>query len=644
MGKARRPWSLRVGIALLFVSVVVSARAVCSAGQAISLPLPTTPADVTYVTSIGGGPLEGHFNGPQGIAIDRAGRVYVVDTGYARVQVFDSEGRFLRMWGTPGTGPGQFRRPWRVALDAADNVYVTDLGNHRVQVFANDGRFLRAWGAQGFGVGQLSFPSGVAVGPDGNVYVTDRQHRLQVFTADGAFVRAWGSRGAGEGQFTATSVADTGPEGVAIDHQGQGQVYVADSWSHRVQVFTLDGSFLRAFGRVANTDRQFYGTSAIALGRQDGSLNTPAGIAFDSAGAVLVVSSGRTTTIRGVSVQKFTATGEFLQRWGEDGYGPGQFANLEDIAVDGAGNVYVTDNGNNRVQKFNSAGVFLKQWGSIGDGLLRGPSDLAFDRANNLYVLDSRNSRLQKFDSNGRFLTAWGAPKGRWALVENGQFMFPLRIAVDGEDRVYVTDVILRQVTPGTPRIAPVQMFTPDGAWLGLWRPKKAASEAFVAPVAFDASGNVYADDVKRVRKFTAAGDPLPFPRNTARDVAIDANGNVYMAEWIKDRDLRRLRVFSPQGRELVRSDPFPVHRHSRGPIAVDSAGRVFVAGMCQVLVLNARGTRLGQFGVCGFGPGDFDEIQGIAVDATGQVFISDYLNNRVQVFHVRSRDVHTRR
>src|SRR5688572_340966 len=67
--------------------------------------------EAVYVGSIGGGPLKGHFSYPRGIAVDDAGRVFVADGGYCRVQVFDADGGFLYMWGTAGEGPGQFRRP-----------------------------------------------------------------------------------------------------------------------------------------------------------------------------------------------------------------------------------------------------------------------------------------------------------------------------------------------------------------------------------------------------------------------------------------------------------------------------------------------------------------------------------------------------
>jgi DNA-binding beta-propeller fold protein YncE len=83
------------------------------------------------------GSSDGEFNLPYDVAIDSRDRVYVTDTSNTRNQVFDSAGRFLWKWGSPGSGPGQFFDPYGVAVDCRDNVYVTDEGNDRVQVFGD---------------------------------------------------------------------------------------------------------------------------------------------------------------------------------------------------------------------------------------------------------------------------------------------------------------------------------------------------------------------------------------------------------------------------------------------------------------------------------------------------------------------------
>jgi tripartite motif-containing protein 71 len=78
---------------------------------------------------------DGQFIGPQWVAIDSSGNIYVADTYNHRIQKFNSDGAFLTKWGSEGSGDGQFNFP-TVAVDSSGNVYVADFGNHRIQKFA----------------------------------------------------------------------------------------------------------------------------------------------------------------------------------------------------------------------------------------------------------------------------------------------------------------------------------------------------------------------------------------------------------------------------------------------------------------------------------------------------------------------------
>ena len=136
--------------------------------------------------SEGGG--DGQFYNAEGIAVDGAGNVYVTDWGRERVQKFTSNGGFLLYLGTEGTGAGrgtgdgQFHNPKGISVDRAGNVYVAETINHRVQVFDSNGRFQRKWGSEGSGNGQFDRPRYVAVDGAWNVYVSESgNHRVQVF-------------------------------------------------------------------------------------------------------------------------------------------------------------------------------------------------------------------------------------------------------------------------------------------------------------------------------------------------------------------------------------------------------------------------------------------------------------------------------
>jgi DNA-binding beta-propeller fold protein YncE len=89
-------------------------------------------------------PVDGMFRQVTDIAWDNAGNSYISD-GYinSRIAKYDKNGNWVKSWGEPGDGPGQFNTPHSIAIDAQDHIYVADRGNRRIQVFDTDGKFLR---------------------------------------------------------------------------------------------------------------------------------------------------------------------------------------------------------------------------------------------------------------------------------------------------------------------------------------------------------------------------------------------------------------------------------------------------------------------------------------------------------------------
>ena len=176
-----------------------------------------------------------HFNKPTDVAVANDGSIYVSD-GYGnnRIVKLSPEGRFLFDWGTKGTDPGQFDLPHGIALDASGKVYVADRSNKRVQVFDSNGKYLTEWKGTNFGR-----PWAVRMGPNGYLYVVDGgdlntvppdRARVLIVDLKGNVVDSFGRFGNYDGQFV-------WPHDVAIGKHGA--VYVGDVLTGmRVQKFT----------------------------------------------------------------------------------------------------------------------------------------------------------------------------------------------------------------------------------------------------------------------------------------------------------------------------------------------------------------------------------------------------------------------
>ena len=175
------------------------------------------------------------FNAPVGVAIDPQGDIYVMDTKNSRVQKYDQDGKFLLMWGNPGSGDGQFSislpDEGRLAIDSRGDVYVIDVSNFRIQKFDSQGSYLTQWGSRGDGDSQFIEPADIAIDQLDNIYVVDYQsYHVQKFDPNGKLLLRWGSAA----QFTNTG-------SVAIDPQGN--ILVCDQ-SGRIRKFDSDGKLL----------------------------------------------------------------------------------------------------------------------------------------------------------------------------------------------------------------------------------------------------------------------------------------------------------------------------------------------------------------------------------------------------------------
>jgi tripartite motif-containing protein 71 len=231
----------------------------------------------------------GEFDEVTGLAVDSSGNVLVGDSGLIdRVQKFDSSGKYLSEFGKHGSGDGEFSGVAGLALTPGGEIWAADLFNNRLEKFSSSGQFLVKFGTEGSGNNELNHPAGVAIDPgNGNIWVADRQNsRIEEFNSAHAFIRTI-KGGSGNGP------ALVGPTALALDKSGD--VWVTDSAGGRATGYTPSGTFIAQLG---------------GEGSGAGQLHEPAGIAVSPTGAIYVtdVPSGASES----RMQAFSPSGEYL--------------------------------------------------------------------------------------------------------------------------------------------------------------------------------------------------------------------------------------------------------------------------------------------------------------------------------------------
>ena len=287
-----------------------------------------------------------------------------------------------RVFGTQGGGNGQFEYPRNIAIDARGNIFVADSDNARIQKFDASGKFLLEWGSrspEGAPAPQGTFnqPWGIAVDKTGNVYVADTwNHRIQKFDADGKFLTTWGTNGDTRGIAQGNPQQFYGPRAIAVD--AQGNVYVSDTGNKRVLKFGPNGEPIAQYGGIGSENGQFL---------------EQVGIVIDKQGNIFVADTWNRR------IQKFDANFGFVMQWLVEAWDSQSVVNKPYLAVDGDGNVFVTDPEGARILRFSNDGKLLAVFGVRGSDLssFNLPTGLAFDAQGNLYVADSANHRVIVF-------------------------------------------------------------------------------------------------------------------------------------------------------------------------------------------------------------------------------------------------------
>ena len=288
------------------------------------------------------------------------------------------------------------------------------------------------FGKTGNESGQLNAPRGIAVAPDGSLYVADsRNNRLEHFDATGNALQTFGQ--ISPGCPYATTPPPNVPIGtfcepwaVAVSPDGQ-WIYVADTWNHRIQKLTADGTPVNTWG-TPNYDPVSSGPYG---------LWGPRGITVDSQGHVLVADTGNKRLVI------YDADGNFIFQFGGGGIGAGQFDEPVGLAIDAQSNLYVADTWNQRIQVFvpstdktsytNSVQWDVAGWSSQS---LDNKPYLAVDQHGHIFATDPDSFRVLEFTTSGEFVHAWGEYG-----TSSENFGMPSGISVDSQGRVWVSDM-----------------------------------------------------------------------------------------------------------------------------------------------------------------------------------------------------------
>ncbi|MDF1515420.1 MAG: hypothetical protein P1S60_16540, partial [Anaerolineae bacterium] len=268
--------------------------------------------------------------------------------------------------------PGAVLRGLEQAQDGS--VFAADTANHRIWHIDSAGNIVMSIGEYGVDKGQLIEPWDVAVDENGFIYVADTwNHRIQKFDRDGNYVTHWGvlTQVSGVGDPAATG-AFYGPRGIAYD--GEGELFVTDTGNKRVQVFDLDGQFLREFG---------------GHGSSPGLLDEPVGIDIASDGSVIVVDSWNTR------MQSFTQDGIFLREWAVpvwDMYNPDE----KPFVAFGSENIYVSDPVRSRILVFDKRGQYRWALSADAGAEIKFPQGMVVIQ-NMLWVADAHEGNLYAY-------------------------------------------------------------------------------------------------------------------------------------------------------------------------------------------------------------------------------------------------------
>lgn len=632
-----------------------------------------TPAGVvtTFAGSGVAGYLDGtgtsaQFNSPQGIAVDNSGNLFVADTANHRIRKITSAGIVTTLAGSGSTGKidgtgtaATFYMPRDVAIDGAGNLYVADTFNYAVRKVTTSGVVTTlAGGAWGFAdltgtAAKFTEPSGVAVDAGGNVYVADSNYfQVRMIAPDGKVSLLAGYRdkiGFKDGHAVSASFYP-GFKGVAVD--GNGNVYVPDFGNRRVRKISRKAYNYTIGGQVVGLAS---GKSLVLRNNAGDDLTVSANGYFSFATALSETNSYNVTILTQPSGQSCTLA---------NGSGSFTVGNVLTVGINCAAVSTLAGSG---TAGFTDATSTAAQFSVASTA--NSFSGIALDASGTTYIADTYNHAIRKITAAGVVTTLAGSGTAGYvdATGTAAKFSYPSGIAVDGAGNVYVGDTgndVIRRISPA----GVVTTLAGSGVWGFADGTGTAAKFASPVGVALDGAGNLYVADASNfaIRKVTSAGvvstilsgsgyvnGSVAIARiGTPYGIAVDGNGNIYVG----DTNNYAVRKITPLG--IVTSLAGSIEGYQNtgyinstgtgaqfgfvSGLAVDSSGVLYVADQKNNVIrrINQNGTVTtlagSQPGVAGYVNGNgttaqFNLPSGVAVDATGNIYVVDNENNAIR-------------
>ncbi|MGO9228973.1 MAG: hypothetical protein ACLQKA_07165 [Bryobacteraceae bacterium] len=622
---------------------------------ASALPAAEVPAytiqTVAGSSSMGdGGPaIAAQFGIIQGVALNSAGNtLYVSDTANNRVRLVDLRTGIVTTYAGNGTaglsgdgGPAtaaQLNHPYGLAVDKAGDLYIADYGNNLVRMASPDGTIatIAGTGVEGYqgedglaAKARLYAPRNLALDAAGNLYISEFEgHRVRKVTPATATspgvistVAGTGIAGYNGDGGIAIMVQLNHPAGLAVD--ASGALYIADSQNDCVRTVLPNGIMYTAVKPGASTP----------AGPQIDP-NSPASVVVVQS---LIVVSGWASPIVNAFPASGAALGSSFAGQGTAGFsgdgGPATSAELmqepHDLAIDPQGNVFIADG--MRVREVNAAGIVSTVAGdgyrtTLGDGALATsavmyqPSAVAFDSSGDLFISDTGTERVRIVLTSGNIMTLAGngiagyTPDGVAATA--AELNAPMGLAMDPSNHLFVADTNnerVREISAGT-----IYTFAGTGT-------------------------------AGRGNEGLAPGDmPLYAPRG----VCIGSDGSVYIADTNNSRVLVAppggvVTTFAGNGSPGYTGDgdlaPYS-QLNLPSACALDGSGDLYIADTGNHTVREVSGSTgaiatVAGTGACGFS-GDGDAATsaalcspgGVAADGNGNIFIADTGNHAIRM------------